>query len=484
MSTPRPGVLLAARVLLVLASLQVAGCASVIFKDRDDMWDATGDCLADRPNYTPCIAAAEFVASNARDDGDRKLAARLLRRSVEIYQAGCPTMSAGCVDNRERIQRLAYLLPEPPDLGSSSAEAVDALCTEDDVKHCVDAVNAYERGVGVERDEGKALSFAVRGCVHGELKACEQMTNLAKRTAAPTASATVAALAQACAADTKRGCRALSDFAEARPASAPEAFPHLKKGCDEGRLPACEAGLSLQRHVPGDDMLRWAVALQERRCLEGGPDRSSACWVAANPFRHNARVAALSTDRVREVRLLDTGCFLEGIARSNEMGDLCAQLAEHLEAGVGGKMDRDRAAVATERACKFDSKRCRRESSSATVAAARPAEAPRRAEPSPVSRSRIVSYTRAFSSDSFKAEDATLYELKVEFETDVVLGNHFVRDAKVLGFRPVTSTSGDYTPCPSACPTSPVMGSANRYSEKIVGFQTNLGVQVLYFRAP
>lgn len=118
------------------------------------------------------------------------------------------------------------------------------------------------------------------------------------------------------------------------------------------------------------------------------------------------------------------------------------------------------------------------------AAPAAPAVDETAAAPAPAADTRKrLAYVSAYSSVSFAKADLTMYELKVEVETQSFMGAEMLVGATIVGYRAATGTGG-YEPCPAdSCAVTGLLDPLST-SKKIIGFETNLGVMKLYFPVP
>jgi TPR repeat protein len=187
------------------------------------------------------------------------------KRALELFERGCAASEPEC---SELAKALAAGVFAPPDY-PRAASLYEGECQREDGYSCAALAAAYDVGIGVPRDEGKATELRTRACSLGYKRACgesllsdeefETMLQDARKVCD-------AGLAISC---SMVGIELLGKD------RAIEALPYFEKACGAGHPLSCAQVATahlLGRGVPQD--AGKAKALFEKACDAGEP---SAC---------------------------------------------------------------------------------------------------------------------------------------------------------------------------------------------------------------
>jgi TPR repeat protein len=275
----------------------------------DGMWASGASC---------CELGSEYVESK-----NQCLPVRPERRCVEGHLDECVT--AG----KQLEQRGA--------IGAGYAsELYRYACDQGHAPACRGLGSLYERGVGVERDEGRARGLHVQACEGGDAPACtvlaEKMIGDGTRT-----NDAISLFAQACHRGDPYACGEYGVLLARRPEQSKLSELYFERACGGGVASACRTLISRAREAALVDKER-VRALLERAC--GAADAQS-CVELGDGLRLGWFALQSTAQAAIRYRTACEGGLVSG----------CLHLAELTAQGDGVALDLARASELYTRAC-------------------------------------------------------------------------------------------------------------------------------------
>ncbi|MEZ4319279.1 MAG: SEL1-like repeat protein [Myxococcota bacterium] len=289
------------------------------------------DAAVDAAYATACAAGEQLACDRSWGSGELQQARAALEASCG---AGHP---ASClVVGWSKAQITPGIFHQEAPEASDAARFFETACAAGLERACVEHGALFQLGVGVEKDEAKALSMHQTACQQGEMAGCRRLGVLYHAGLGVKRDLDKAReyYRKACDAGYLGGCNSLGllahlsiDGSEPDPPAAVELYVHA---CDGGHLAACNnleklyaAGMRAEQDPPG------RLALWEAGCDRGV---AVACANGAD-LVEDAKMMGAAVDVAKARTLREAGCTLEDPYSCGMLGK--SLLPEDFERGRG-----------------------------------------------------------------------------------------------------------------------------------------------------